>query len=107
MMNEFMIWYQDDSVEDGSMYACMDGRMDLTVVHLISLIIYNTELLWYIKGHDLQSSPIENNEASTNNTCPISSPGVLAATVPAAFGYSICHNQQKHIIIQTELVVIE
>ena len=45
MMNEFMIWYQDDSVEDGSMYACMDGRMDLTVVHLISLIIYNTELL--------------------------------------------------------------
>ena len=38
MMNEFMLWYQDDSVEDGSMYACMDGRMDLTVVHLISLI---------------------------------------------------------------------
>ena len=38
MMNEFMLWYQDDSVEDGSMYACMHGRMDLTVVHLISLI---------------------------------------------------------------------
>ena len=69
--------------------------------------IYNTELLWYMKGHDLQSSPIENNESSTNNTCPFSSPGVLAATVPAAFGYSICHNQQKHTFIQTELVVIE
>ena len=38
MMNEFMLLYQDDSVEDGSMYACMDGRMDLTVVHLISPI---------------------------------------------------------------------
>ena len=38
MMNEFMLWHQDDSVEDGSMYACMDGRMDLRVVHLISPI---------------------------------------------------------------------
>ena len=34
MMNECMLWYQDDSVEDGSMYACMDGRMDLTVVRV-------------------------------------------------------------------------
>ena len=34
-----MLWCQDDSVEDGSMYACMFGRMDLTVVHLISLIL--------------------------------------------------------------------
>ena len=28
MMNEFMLWHQDDSVEDGSMYACMHGWKD-------------------------------------------------------------------------------
>ena len=38
MMNEFMLWHQDDSFEDASMYACMDGRMDLRVVHFISPI---------------------------------------------------------------------
>ena len=84
--------------------VCMHGWKDGFDIGAINLpYIYNTELLWYMKEHDLQSSPIEKTnqvQIIINTTCPFSCPDVLS------FGYSICHNQQEHTFIQTELPIV-